>query len=96
MGFTSPSVLRHRSYEMEVLIEKDDYTYVLATVLYQRDDQEVLHPGAKCSNKHTPAECNHEIYVKELMTIIKVLEEWRPECEATAHHLQLITDYNNL
>jgi hypothetical protein len=30
------------------------------------------------------------------MAIIKVLEEWRPECEGAVYPLQLITDHKNL
>jgi hypothetical protein len=48
------------------------------------------------SKKHSPAECNYDIYDKELMAFIKALEEWRPECEGAEHTLQLITDHNNL
>jgi len=48
------------------------------------------------SKKHSPAECNYDIYDKELMAIIKALEEWRPECEGAAYPLQLITDHKNL
>jgi hypothetical protein len=48
------------------------------------------------SKKHSPAECNYDIYDKEPMAIIKALEEWRPECEGAAYPLQLITDHKNL
>jgi hypothetical protein len=48
------------------------------------------------SKKHSPAECNYDIYDKELMAIIKALEEWRPECEGATYPLQLITDHKNL
>jgi hypothetical protein len=47
------------------------------------------------SKNHSPAECNYDIYDKQLMAIIIALEEWRPECEGAAYHLQLITDHNN-
>jgi hypothetical protein len=36
------------------------------------------------------------MYDKELMAIIKALEQWRPECESAAHSLQLITDHKIL
>jgi hypothetical protein len=64
--------------------------------LSQRDNEGVLHPVAFFSKKHSPAECNYDIYNKELMAIIKALEEWRPECEGAEHTLQLITDHRNL
>jgi hypothetical protein len=46
--------------------------------------------------KYTPAECNYDIYDKELMAIIEALEEWRPECEGAELPLQLYTDHMNL
>ena len=46
--------------------------------------------------KHLPAECNYDIYDKELMAIIKAVEEWRPRCEGAAYPFQLITDHKNL
>jgi hypothetical protein len=64
-------------------------------VLSQRDDEGVLHPVACYSKKHSPAECNYDIYDKELMSIIKALEEWRAECKGAAYPLQLITDHKN-
>ena len=51
---------------------------------------------AYVSNQHTPAECNYDIYDKELLAIVKALEEWRPECEGAVYPLQLITDHKNL
>jgi hypothetical protein len=64
--------------------------------LSQRDDDGILHPVVFFSKKHTPAECNYDIYDKKLMAIIKALEEWRPECDRAEHPLQLITDCENL
>jgi hypothetical protein len=79
-----------------VIIETDAFDYVSAGVLSQRDDVGVLHPVAYFSKKHSPAECNYDIYDMELMAIIKALEEWRPECEGAVYPLQLITDPKNL
>ena len=38
----------------------------------------------------------YDIYDKEPITIIKALEEWRPEGEAAAYPLTWITDHKNL
>jgi len=95
-AFTTAPALCHFDHEREVIIETDASDYVSAGVLSQRDDEGVLHPVAYFSKKHSPAECNYDIYNKELMAIIKALEEWRPECEGAAYPLQLITDHKNL
>ena len=78
-------VLRHFDYDREVIIEKDASKYVSAGVLSQYDDQGVLHPVANFSKKHSLAECNYDIYEKELLVIIKALEEWEPECEGAVY-----------
>jgi len=95
-AFTTAPILRHFDHKWEVITETDSSDYVSAGVLFQRDDEGVLHPVAYFSKKHLFAECNDDIYDKELMAIIKALEQWRPECEGTAYPLQLITDHKNL
>jgi hypothetical protein len=95
-AFTTALAFRHFDHEREVIIETDASDYVSAGVLSQRDDEGILHPVAYYSKKHSPAECNYDIYDKELMAIIKALEEWRPECDGAAYPFKLITDHKNL
>ena len=42
------------------------------------------------------AECNYDIYNKELLIIIYAFEKWRPELKGAAEQIQVITDYKNL
>jgi hypothetical protein len=93
---TTARTLRHFDDSREVIIETDTADYVSAGVLEQRDDDGVILPVGFFSMKHSPAECNYDIYDKELMAIINALEEWRPECDGAEHSLQLITDHKNL
>ena len=95
-AFTTAPALRHFDHGREVINETDGSDYVSAGVWSQRDDEGILHPVAYYSKKHSLAECNYDIYDKELMAIIKALEEWRRECEGAAYPLQLITDHKNL
>jgi hypothetical protein len=95
-AFTTSPALRHFDNERDVIIKTDVSDYVSAGVLSQRDDERELHPVAYCSKIHSPAEWNYDIYNKELLAIIKALEEWRPKCEGAAYLLQLITDHKNL
>ena len=48
------------------------------------------------SKKHIPAECNYEIYDKELMAIVRTFEEWRPHLERSRHPIQVLSDHKNL
>jgi hypothetical protein len=56
----------------------------------------VLHPVAFFSKKLLPAECNYEIYDKELLAIVNCLEHWRPELEGTDLPIQILTDHKAL
>ena len=47
-------------------------------MLSQLDGNGVLRPVAFFFKKHSPAECNYEIYDKELLAIMRSFEEWRP------------------
>jgi len=94
--FTTAPALWHFDHEREVIIETDASDYVSTGLLSQRDDEGVLHPVAYYSKKHSPAACNYDIHDKELVAIIKALDEWRPECEGASYPLQLITNHKNL
>jgi len=48
------------------------------------------------SKKHSPAECNYEIYNKELMAIVRAFEEWRSHLEGSRHAIQVLSDHKNL
>jgi hypothetical protein len=48
------------------------------------------------SEKHAPAECNYEIYDKELMAIIHCFEEWRSKLQSILYPIQVLSDYHNL
>ena len=73
--FISAPVLRYFDPDKEIIVETDASDYVLAGVMSQYDTDGILHPIAFFSKKHSPAECNYEIYDKELMAIIRCFEE---------------------
>jgi len=68
----------------------------LVGVLSQYDEDGILQAIACFSAKQLPQECNYEIYDKELLAIIKALEEWRPELGGTEDKFEVITDHKNL
>jgi hypothetical protein len=59
--FMSAPILAHFDLDWDVIVEMDASDYVSASVLSQYDDDNVLHPIAYFSKKHSPAECNYEI-----------------------------------
>lgn len=95
-AFCSAPILMHFDPNKQIIVETDASDYVSAAILSQHDDQGTLRPVAFFSKKHTPAECNYEIYDKELLAIIKCFEEWRPELEGSTHPILVISDHRNL
>jgi hypothetical protein len=72
---TTP-ILHHFDYDCEAVVETDASDYISVGILSQYDDKGILHLVAFFSKKHSLAECNYEIYDKELMAIVRVFEEW--------------------
>ncbi len=95
-AFTSDVILRHYDPDREIVVETDASDFVSGGILSQYDEQGELHPIAYFSKKHNPAECNYEIYDKELMAIVRAFEEWRPELEGSTLPIKVITDHKNL
>jgi RNase H-like domain found in reverse transcriptase/Reverse transcriptase (RNA-dependent DNA polymerase)/Integrase zinc binding domain/Integrase core domain/Aspartyl protease/Chromo (CHRromatin Organisation MOdifier) domain len=94
--FCTAPILMRFDPDKEILVETDASDFVSAGVLSQRDDSGVLRPVAYFSKKHTAAECNYEIYDKELLAIIRCFEEWRPELEGSPFPIAVLTDHKNL
>ena len=86
----------HFDWDKPAVLETDASDYVCAGVLSQHDDDGVLHPIAFYSKKMTPAECNYEIYDKELLAIVRCLEEWSAELEMSQHEVKVLSDHRNL
>ena len=42
------------------------------------------------------AECNYEIHDKEMLAIIRALEEWRAELEGLEQQIQILFDHKAL
>ena len=95
-AFTSDKILMHYDPDQKIVVETDASDYVSAGILSQYDNNGVLKPIAYFSKKHNPAECNYEIYDKELMAIVRAFEEWRPELEGSAQPIDVISDHKNL
>lgn len=93
---TQAPVLRHFDRSKEAILETDSSDFVNGGVLSQYDEDGVLHPVAFYSKNMTPAECNYQIYDKELLAIIRCLEHWRPELECTDIPVKIYTDHQGL
>lgn len=97
-AFTTAPILAHFDPDRETWMETDASDYIVAGVLSQVGDDGILRPVAFMSKRMSPAECNYEIYDKELLAIIRAFEEWRPECAGTPVEcpIKILTDHQNL
>jgi hypothetical protein len=95
-GFVTTPVLHSYDWEKPPVVETDASDWSSGGILLQADEDGELQPVAYFSAKHNTVECNYDIYDKELLAIIKALEEWRPELEGTAQRFEIITDHKNL
>ena len=89
-------MLARFNFEHDAVVETDAFNYVSAGLLSQYDDEEILHPVAFFSKMQAPAECNYEIYDKELLAVVRAFEEWRAELQSVINPVQVLTNHKNL
>jgi hypothetical protein len=65
-------------------------------ILYQRDDKGKLRPMAYHSETFNEAERGYDIHDRELLTVVKGLENWRHLLLGAKHKVTIYTDHANL
>ena len=65
-------------------------------VLMQPDPSGDLHPCVYFSKTFSTAECNYDIYDRELLTVILALSKWKQYLQGTPHPVSVLTDHKNL
>lgn len=95
-AFTSTPVLIMPDVTKPFHIEADSSNFATGAVLTQIGSDGHRHPCAFLSQSFMEAERNYEIYDKELLAIIRALEEWRHYLEGAPHVLEIWTDHKNL
>ncbi len=67
---TETFILRHFDQTCDFILEINLFNYINDEVLSQYDDEDVLHSIVFYNKNMFSAECNYEIYNKELLIII--------------------------
>lgn len=95
--FTSSPILRLADDSLPYCVEADSSDVATGAVLSQicPEDQK-WHPVAYYSKGLSPVERNYEIHDKEMLAIIRALEEWRHFLEGAKHRVEIWTDHKNL
>ncbi len=89
-------VLKHFDLIREAILKTNFLNYVNDEVLSQYDDEDILHSMIFYSKNMISAECNYEIYDKELLTIIQCLKHWCLELKCTDISIKIFIDHLNL
>jgi len=78
-------------------IEADSSDFASGAVLSQQlPGEEKWYPVAFYSKSLSLVERNYEIHDKEMLAIIRALEEWRHFLEEARHPVEIWTDHKNL
>ena len=96
LEFNEGRILAHFDPDRLTVLETDSSNWANAAVLSQYDDYKILRPVAFMSRKLLPAECNYEIYDKELLAIVKAFDHFSAELQSLQDPVQVVTDHKNL
>ena len=78
-------------------IEADSSDFATGAVLSQTSAEDgKWHPVAFFSKSLSPVERNYEIHDKEMLAIIRALQEWQHFVEGAEHQCEIWTDHKNL
>ena len=93
---TTTPILIAPNDEKPYRVEADSSDFATGAILSQQGEDEKWHPIAFYSKSLSPVERNYEIHDKELLAIIRALEEWRHLLEGAKHPFEVWTDHKNL
>jgi len=78
-------------------IEADSLYFATGAILSQQSPEDnKWHPIAFLSKCLSPVEQNYKIHDKEMLAIVRALEEWRHFVEGAEHRCEIWTDHKNL
>jgi hypothetical protein len=94
---TSAPVLTLPADDQPFRVEADSSDFATGAVLSQLSSEDgKWHPVAYYSKSLSETERNYEIHDKEMLAIIRALEEWRHFLEGAKHQFEIWTDHKNL
>ena len=80
-----------------IVVETDASDYTLEAIISQLSPKSGdLHPTAFYSGGMKPAELSHEIYIKELLAIFEVFQQWHNYLEGSTHAVLVLLGHKNL
>ena len=78
-------------------MEADSLDFATEAVLSQESlNDSKWHPVTFLSKSLSPVEYNYEIHDKEMLAVVRTIEEWRHFVEGAEHQFEIWTDHKNL
>ena len=90
------SILKFFDLKAIIYIKIDTSDYISRGVLLQKNKEENLYSVIYFLKLMMPAECNYNIYNKELLAIIHCLEQQRPKLKSYKESIKIMINYKNL
>ncbi len=92
----SISILRHFNFKQQAILKINASNYVKDEILFQYDDEKVLHSMIFYSKSMILAEINYHIYDKKLLVIIRCFKHWWFKLKCTELLIQIFIDHQAL
>ena len=93
--FTTTPILAYPDNDCQFRLETDALDFATGAVLsIQKDDK--WHPVAFSSHAMSPEERNYPVADKEMLSIIRTLEQWHHYLEGAKHQFDIWNDHANL
>jgi hypothetical protein len=89
-------VLSYFLSKLKTYLEFDSLNYVSIEVLFQKENDDLIKSITYFSKTLSSAECNYEIYDKELLTIIKCFKQWRAKLQLIESSINVFIDHKSL
>ena len=94
---TSSPILSLPDEHQPFRVKADSSDFASGGVLQQLSKEDgKWHPVAFLSKSLSPVERNYEVHDKELLAVVRCLEQWRHFLEGAKHPVEIWTDHKNL
>jgi len=94
--FLEAPVLVMPNQDQPFFVETNASAFASGGVLMQKDLNGHLHPCGYLSQTFSQTEQNYQIYDRELLALIRALEEWKVYLEGAKHPVTIYVDHDNL
>ncbi len=94
-SFNETAHLRIVNLTCEKILKTDTSNFTVGACLYQIENEQqrfIVYQFKKLSE----SEKRYEVHDKELLVIVKALQDWRPYLTNTEKFIQIFTDHKNL